>query len=58
MNHGIYVQRIHMWRFNISLEMCSLDAVFRVHLLGRGSLTHCGLVMPYDDIDLDEHWFR
>ena len=21
-------------------------------------LTHCGLVMPYDNIDLDQHWFR
>ena len=21
-------------------------------------LTQCGLVMPYDDIDLGQHWFR
>ena len=22
------------------------------------TLTHCGLVMPYGDTDLDQHWFR
>ena len=23
-----------------------------------GPLTHCGLVMPYGDIDLNQHWLR
>ena len=23
---------------------------------GRGALTHCGLVMPYDDIDMGQNW--
>ena len=26
--------------------------------LGHNVLTLCGLVMPYDDIDLGQHWFR
>ena len=24
----------------------------------NGGLTHCGLVTPYDDIELGQHWFR
>ena len=27
-------------------------------LPGANELTHCGLMMPYGDIDLGQHWLR
>ena len=25
---------------------------------GQMALTHCGLVTPYDDMDIGQHWFK
>ena len=33
-------------------------AEFQVSWRCGVSLTHCGLVMPYGDIDLGRHWLR
>ena len=39
------MDRVHQWR----VACCQI---------GTRPLTHCGLVMPYGDIEQGEHWLR
>ena len=38
--------------------MCDMQMRIYVSLKKFNSLTHCDIVMPYGNIDLDQHWLR
>ena len=44
-------------RRNSTMQV-SKDPTINVTFPGAGELTHCGLVMPYGDIHLGQHWLR
>ena len=43
-----------------AINWTNVDQVLYHHMasLGHSELTHCGLVMPYGNIDLCQHWLR
>ena len=41
-----------------SALLTTLHTPIIAYMYGFGMLTHCGLVTPYGDIDLGQHWLR
>ena len=50
----LYISMLESW--NLTSVNCFHQLCYLLYL--HPMLTHSGLVMPYGDIDLGQHWFR